>query len=149
MVRRSLLKPSFFTKVMLICMLALSVGTAIWFISIAHRVGSGSQSLGNYAVALGIFFIVGLVGNRAFALCSVVLTEQGVSQRSLFSAKQFLRRKELLWTDITDVAAKPGAFLLSGRGCNIEVATSVFDDANAVIEFVRIRLPSISQARRG
>ena len=110
--KNTILKASALLKVVLICVLVISMGVSIWLIVLAHKIGSGPQSTGYYVTSMGIFFIVGLVGKRAFDLCSVKLTEEGVTQLSIFSRNRLLLNKELLWSEITDVGAKPGSFLL-------------------------------------
>jgi len=135
----TILKASVLLRLVLICVLIISMGVAIWLIVLAHKIDSGSQSTGYYVTSMGIFFIVGLVGKRAFDLCSVTLTEEGVAQLSIFSRNRLLLKKELLWSEITNVGAKPGSFLLSGRENSIEVNTSVFSNAAEVIDFVKAK----------
>lgn len=138
MATTNLLKPSLVVKILHVFACASSFGGAIWLTVTGFHAGS-FQSLLYFATALGVILVVTLAGKRGFELCSVKLTDQGIEQLCLFSGKQIIQKKKLLWTEITNVAAKPGAFLLIGQAYNVEVETMVFSNAKAVIEFVRTR----------
>jgi hypothetical protein len=135
------LKASLLLKIVLILIFLISLGFAIWLFLLANRTDTESQALGYYATSIGIILIVALVCKRCFDLCTVTLSEQGVEQLCIFSSGHFLLKKKLLWSEITNIAAKPGSFLFSGRGLKIEVNTMVFNNANEVIEFVLKKNP--------
>lgn len=136
------LRTSVLLRAVLILAFAISIGFAISIFFSAHQIGDLPQALGYYATATGIVLIAALVGKRSFELCSVTLTELGVEQWCVFCNGKILSKKQLRWQEITDVSAKPGAFLLAGSVGKIEVNTMVFNEANVVIEFVRKMCPN-------
>lgn len=132
----------------LILIILISTGTLISLFVLAYLTDTESQAIGFYATSIGIILVTALVGKRSFELCSVILSDQCVEQLCMFCGRHFIHNKKPLWSKITDIAVKPGAFVLSGRNQKIEINTMVFTNANVEIEYITKKIRQKMQNRR-
>ena len=120
----------------LILIILISTGTLISLFVLAYLTDTESQAIGFYATSIGIILVTALVGKSSFELCSVILSDQCVEQLCKFWGCHLIHNKKPLWSEITDIAVKPGAFLLLGRDQKIEINTMFFTNANVEIECI-------------
>jgi hypothetical protein len=121
-------------SLLMICVLPIALATWVVF-------AQKSLSLWVASVILAsVTLVFVLVGVRLYSLLSIELDNDGVRQSFVFGPRGFLSETRIGWQEIAGAVFRGHSFLLNTPDRKVEINTSLFPSAEAVVLFVREHL---------